>query len=88
MSTEQATKAVRTAYEYLMKTLIAGGTPTERLSNFRVEEVAQEETTKNFKITLSYDVSTDFQFDKKKEFKDFEVSENGETVNWMKIRKP
>lgn len=88
MSTETTTIAVNAAYQYMVKTLIAAGTPVDRLSNFRVEEVSVDDKTKNFKITLSYDVAAgEFQFDKKREFKDFDVTPDGKTVIAMRIRK-
>ena len=88
MSTETTTTAVNTAYQYMVKTLVAGGMPVERLSNFRVEEVSVDDKTKNFKITLSYEViAGEFQFDRKREFKDFDVTSDGKTVIAMRIRK-
>ena len=38
MSSEESAKIVRAAYDYLIKVLLASGTPVEKLSNFRVEE--------------------------------------------------
>ncbi|MDE2038128.1 MAG: hypothetical protein KGI69_02840 [Patescibacteria group bacterium] len=87
MSTETTTTAVNTAYKYLVNALVAGGTSLDKLSNFRVEEVVTDQTTKNFKITLSYDVSGDLQFDKKREYKDFDVTADGKSVLAMRIRK-
>lgn len=85
MSAEDSAKIVRAAYDYLVKVLLASGTPTDKLASFRVEEFTLDNTTKNYKVTLSYDITGDFQFDKKREYKDFEVKEDGTVVS-MKIR--
>lgn len=85
MSAEASAKVVKACYEYLVNILLASGTTVDRLSNFRVEELSNDPTTKNYKITLSYDVSGDFAFDKKREYKDFETLEDG-TVLSMRIR--
>ena len=86
MSTETSTKVVKAAYDYLINVLLASGTPVNKLSDFRVEELALDEATKNYKVTLSYEVGGDFTFDKKREFKDFDVTEAG-VVLAMRIRK-
>jgi len=86
MSTETSAKIVRAAYDYLIRVLLASGTPTGKLSNFRVEELSVEKTgTKNYNVTLSYEVTGEFEFDKKREYKDFVVQQDG-TVLSMKIR--
>ena len=85
MSTEVSAKIVRAAYDYLIKVLLASGTPVGKLSNFRVEELSLDKGTKNYKVTLSYEVTGEFEFDKKREYKDFEVTPAGVILS-MKIR--
>lgn len=85
MSTEDSTKIVKAAYTYLVNVLIASGTTIDKISNFRVEELSQVEETQNYKVTLSYEIGSDFQFDKKREYKDFEVTSDGKVLS-MKIR--
>ncbi|OGF59298.1 hypothetical protein A3C05_03475 [Candidatus Giovannonibacteria bacterium RIFCSPHIGHO2_02_FULL_45_40] len=87
MSTEDSAKIVRAAHVYLVNVLIASGTPTDKVSGFRVEELSLDEGTKNYKVTLSYEMAGDFQFDKKREYKDFEITPDGKVLS-MKIRKP
>ena len=87
MSSEISTKAVSSAYKYLVSALVASGSKVESLSNFRVEEVQQDGVDGNFKITLSYEVASDFPFDKKREYKDFQIDKGGEKVISMTIRK-
>ena len=82
MATETAKKAVQSAYQYLLQ--ISAGTVV--LANFRVEEVNLD-SAKRFLITLSYDIQGEFAFEKKREYKEFQVSSDGETVLSMKIRK-
>jgi hypothetical protein len=82
MPTIESAQAVKIAYEYLLRV----SPEPSRLSNFRVEELQQNEN-KDFLVTLSYDLMGDFAFDKKREFKDFLVSATDSTVTWMKIRK-
>lgn len=83
MATDVAKKAVQTAYQYLIS---VSPVPKDYFSNFRLEEITENKDGK-FIITLSYDVQGDFAFDKKREYKEFEVAKNGETVLSMKIRK-
>ena len=85
MSAEDSAKIVSSSYNYLVKVLLASGTSMEKLSNFRVDELSQDEDTKNYKVTLSYDVGGNFDFDKKREYKDFIVKEDGTVVS-MTIR--
>ncbi len=85
MSTDESAKIVRASYDYLIKILLASGTPADRLSNFRVEELSLDDTTKNYKVTLSYDVTGSFEFDKKREYKDFVVKPDGIVLS-MSIR--
>lgn len=80
MSDIDSTAAVKTAYEYLVKV----SPNSERFSSFRLEEISTDES-KDFLITISYEVAGDFGFDKKKEYKDFKVTKTG-IVEWMKIR--
>ena len=87
MSTEDSAKIVRAAHVYLVNVLIASGTPTDKVSGFRVAELSLDEGTKNYKVTLSYEMAGDFQFDKKREYKDFEITPDGKVLS-MKIRKP
>ncbi|MDP3778602.1 MAG: hypothetical protein Q8R30_00960 [bacterium] len=85
MSTEESAKVVRASYDYLMRVLLASGTSADKLSNFRVEELSMDETVGHYKVTLSYEVTGDFQFDKKREYKDFDVTSEGIVMS-MKIR--
>ncbi len=85
MSTEQITTAVNAAYSYLRSALAAGGTPTDKILNVRVEEASKLMDGK-FKITLSYDVIGEFAFDRKREYKDFSIDDNATTVLAMTIR--
>jgi len=74
--------AVKSAYEYLI-----GASPDPgRFSKFRLEEIRIDQK-KDYLITLSYEVTGEFEFDRQREFKDFNVGKDG-TVLWMKIRKP
>ncbi len=82
MATEATRKAVRTAYEYLLK---VSPSPT-LFTNFRLEEIILEKNG-DFLITLSYDAQGEFAFDKKREFKVFKVDKSGKSVISMKIRK-
>jgi len=85
MSKETLSLAVNGALEYLITALAASGTSKEKISNFRLEE-ALTHAGGNYKITLSYDITGDFAFDKQREYKDFEVTPEG-TVLSMVIRK-
>jgi hypothetical protein len=80
MSTELATKAVSTAYGYLLQAMLAGGTTADKLSGFRVEEIKLDQTNKNFHIVLGYDVQGSLPFEKKREYKQFLVSSTGDAV--------
>ncbi len=84
MSTDESATVVRAAYDYLVKVLLASGTPAGKLSNFRVEELSPD--AENYNVTLSYEVEGDFAFDKKRELKDFIVTKTGVVMS-MKIRK-
>ncbi len=86
MATEESTKVVRAAYEYLLQVLVAGGTSLDKVSDFRVEELTQNKSTKAYQVTLSYEVTGQFQFDKKRELKDFDVTPAGKVLA-MRIRK-
>lgn len=81
MATEESAKAVRSAFDYLLKVSPA----PSKFSNFRLEEI-QIDKEGYFHITLSYDVTGEFGFDRQREFKDFKVKKDG-TVDSMKIRK-
>lgn len=83
MATEVAKKAVEAAYKYLLS---VSPVPGSYFSNFRLEEITNDKDG-NFLITLSYDMQGEFVFDKKREFKEFKVDKNGETVISMKIHK-
>ena len=85
MSSEDTTKTIKAAYDYLLKALSASKVGSEKLANFRVEESGLNEKG-NFKITLSYEVTGEFPFDRQREFKDFEV-DSKDVVLSMKIRK-
>ncbi len=85
MSQEEVKIVINGAYTYLKTTLASSGLTSDKITNPRVEEMEKMESG-NYKITLSYEVIGDFVFDKKKEFKDFEVQSDG-TVISMKIRK-
>ena len=85
MTQEEANIVIVGAYTYLKTTLASSGLTSDKITNPRVEEMEKIESG-NYKITLSYEVVGDFVFDKKKEFKDFEVKPDG-TVLSMKIRK-
>jgi len=74
--------AVKAAYDYLM-----GASPnSSRFGNFRLEEIKTDEAG-DFLLTLSYEITGDFGFDRQKELKDFKVTKSGGVVEWMKIRK-
>lgn len=85
MSTEQISSAVGAAYAYLLSALAAGGTKSDQVSNFRVEEAEKMENG-TFKITLSYDIVGEFAFDRKREYKDFVIHTDATSVLSMKIR--
>lgn len=76
----EAKDAVTKAFEYLQKV----STNTERFSNFRVEELQLDEKN-NHLVTLSYEFTGEFPFEKKREFKDFVVDQDGKILS-MKIR--
>jgi hypothetical protein len=73
--------AVKAAFEYLTKI----SPNATKFTSFRVEEM---ETNKEggYTLTLSYEITGEFGFDKTKEYKQFKVTNEG-TVEWMKIRK-
>jgi len=77
----EAKEAVKIAYEYLM----AVSQDSVRYSNFRVEEVKLN-SDNNFLITLSYEYTGEFPFDKKREYKDFTVNQDKKVVS-MTMRK-
>jgi hypothetical protein len=59
--------------------------PTQKISEVRVEEVQPLANESNFwKIILSYDNVGDFPFDKKREYKEFKVSDTDGKVIYMK----
>lgn len=77
----EAKEAVKKAFEYLMAVSQESG----RFSNFRVEEVKLNAET-DFLITLSYEITGEFPFDRTKEYKDFVVDQNGKVLS-MTIRR-
>jgi len=59
--------------------------PTQKIGDVRVEEVQPIESEKDFwKVVLSYDNMGDFPFDKKREYKEFKVSDKDGKVIYMK----
>lgn len=59
--------------------------PTQKISDVRVEEVQPMTTEEGFwKVVLSYDNIGDFPFDKKREYKEFKVSDKDGKVAYMK----
>ena len=83
MAIENAEKAIKAAYAYLMRALFASNVHMDRVSNFRVEE-AEINDIGNYRITLSYDVVGEFAFDRQRELKDFEVDKENNVLS-MKI---
>lgn len=81
MATDESSKAVNAAFEYLIKVSPTAG----KYSNFRLEEIRLDKDG-SYLITLSYDAVGDFAFDKQREYKDFKVKKDL-SVEWMKIRK-
>lgn len=80
MPKQEAAAAVRAAYEYLV-----GVSPNSTtFTNFRLEEISTDQDG-NFLITLSYELAGEFGFDRKKEYKDFQVDKENRVVS-MKIR--
>lgn len=77
----EAKEAVKIAYEYLMTV----SQDAVRYSNFRVEEVKLN-SENNFLITLSYEYTGEFPFDKKREYKDFTINQDKEVIS-MTMRK-
>lgn len=77
----EAKEAVKIAYEYLM----AVSQDSVRYSNFRVEEVKLN-SENNFLITLSYEYTGEFPFDKKREYKDFTINQDKKVIS-MTMRK-
>jgi len=75
-------EAVKAAYEYLKRL----SPNSKSFSNFRLEEIQSGEHD-DFLITLSYEVSGESGFDKKKEYKDFQIMKADGTITSMKIRK-
>jgi hypothetical protein len=76
----EAKEAVKKAYEYLMNV----SQDASKFSGFRVEEVKLDKNN-NFLITLSYEFTGEFPFDRKREYKDFVVDESGKVIS-MTIR--
>lgn len=74
-----AQEAVKKAFEYLKSV----SPDAEKFSNFRVEEIILGPS--GYKVTLGYDITGEFGFDKKREFKQFEIENDGE-VKSMTIK--
>jgi hypothetical protein len=74
-------EAVKKAYEYLLTV----SPEANKYSAFRVEEVKLD-AEKNHLITLSYEFSGEFPFDKTRVYKDFVVNQEGIILS-MSIRK-
>lgn len=71
---------VKAAYEYLLK--VSAG--SSNYSNFRVEEFQTNEDG-NYTVTLSYEFTGEFPFERKREYKDFIIDQSGNVVK-MTIR--
>lgn len=74
--------AVKKSHEYLMRV----SPNSERYTNFRVEEL-KNNTKEDYLVTLSYEVSGEFGFDKTREYKDFIVNKEDGKITSMMIRK-
>lgn len=74
---------VTSAYTYLKEII----PPTQKIGDPRLEELVPDETTKHWKVVISYDALGDFPFEKKREYKEFSVDDNTGSVLWMKIWK-
>lgn len=85
MSGEEAATIANAAYRYMIQVLVAGGTAADKISNARIEELTLDEATQNYKVTISYDVTGNFEFDRKREYKDFIVDKESKVLS-MKIR--
>lgn len=75
-----AAAAVKSAYEYLTSV----SPDVARYTNFRVEEILRNKNG-GYVITLGYDVVGEFGFDRKREYKEFKVNDDG-SVESMKIK--
>ncbi len=82
MSTIDAAAAVKTAYDYLLKV----SPNSSAFSNFRLEEIRQDDA-QDFVLVISYDEAGDFGFDRKKQYKEFKIVDDGKS-EWMKIFNP
>lgn len=82
MPTVDSSGAVKAAFEYLKSV----APNASRFTNFRLEEI-QSDASGDFILTLSYEITGDFGFDKQKEYKEFKVKQVDGMVEWMKIKK-
>ena len=59
--------------------------PTQKINDVRVEEIQPiVKEPDSWKVVLSYDNIGDFPFDKKREYKEFKVSDKDGKVFYMK----
>jgi len=83
MPTKSPKDIVLAAFNYLANV----APPTQKISDVRVEEVQSfdEDDATFWKVVLSYDNIGDFPFDRKREYKEFKVSDtNDMRVIYMK----
>ncbi|MFA4880437.1 MAG: hypothetical protein WC650_02335 [Candidatus Doudnabacteria bacterium] len=75
---------VLAAYKYLADIT----PPTQKISEVRIEEFVPVGSgiKKKWMVVLSYDNIGEFPFDKKREYKEFEITDGGEVVS-MKDKK-
>jgi hypothetical protein len=77
-----AQTAVKNSFEYLKQ--VTPAAEFSHISLVRVEEVIKHPAG-DWAVTLSYDVSGEFAFERKREYKNFEVNSSGDVLS-MKIR--
>lgn len=61
--------------------------PTQKVSEMRLEELEPVDEGKYWKVVLSYDITGDYPFDKKREYKEFKSDATTGEVQSMKIMK-
>ena len=73
------------AFKYLTDVL----PPTQKISDLRVEELTPKEDEggkKIWSVILSYDVTGEFAFERKREYKEFKIDDTGKVIS-MTIKK-
>jgi len=72
---------VHSAYTYMTSLM-----DNQRLANIRIEELEKSKDDGSWKVVLSYELETDFPFERKRDFKEFLLDSSGHVLS-MKIKK-